>query len=111
MFKQVNDGVESWTGVLLDDEFNPGDMHDSKHNDVDNFQRVIHTNLGTITVLDRMTGYGCGAMDTETGFRDMAGNFWLATGRMDVRRAGCKTFGDAIQWIKDNANTCTGDQT
>ena len=37
------------------------------------------TDLGRITVLDRMTGYG--HRDTETGFKDADGKFWLASGQ------------------------------
>ena len=67
-------------------------------------QWALHTNLGSITVLDRMTGFGW--RDVETGFRDPNGAFWLASGMMDVRKENLKTFKDAIQWIKDNSNTC-----
>lgn len=64
-------------------------------------------NLGSLTVLDRMTGFGY--RDVETGFRDKDGKFWLASGNYDVRHSGSKTLGDAIEWIKRNANTCVGD--
>lgn len=70
-------------------------------------QHVLHTNLGSLTVVDRMTGFGW--IDTETGYRNKAGNFWLASGGYDVRDSGCKTLGEAIEWVKANANTCIPD--
>jgi hypothetical protein len=53
-----------------------------------------------------MTGYGYGQRDTETGYRDSDGLFWLASGCCDVRESGCKTIGEAIEWVKARANTC-----
>lgn len=72
----------------------------------DDTQFAFHTNIGSLTVLDRMTGFGW--RDTETGFRDTEGNFWLASGGFDVRLSGAKTISEAIQWVKSNANTCIG---
>ena len=69
-------------------------------------QVALHTNLGSITILERMTGYGW--FDVETGYRDPDGKFWLASGMCDVREAGVKTIGEAIEWIKENSNTCRG---
>jgi len=74
----------------------------------DNIQIALHTNLGSITVLDRLTGYIGYIRDVESGYRDNDGNFWLASGNKDVLRSGCKTLGEAIEWIKENANTCKG---
>ena len=71
-------------------------------------QVALHTNLGTLTVLDRMTGYTDQSRDTETGYRAPDGAFWLASGMMDVRKSGAKTMQDAISWVKRNANTCQG---
>ena len=71
-------------------------------------QWYFFTNLGSITVLDRMTGFG--HRDIETGYRDPDGRFWLASSHVDVRRSGCKTIGDAISWIKEMANTCIPDR-
>jgi hypothetical protein len=65
---------------------------------------VFSCNLGTFTVLDRMTGSGY--RDIETGWRDSDNTFWLATNGIDVRQSGAKTIGEAIQWVKDNANAC-----
>ena len=60
--------------------------------------------LGRITVLDRLTGYIGGIRDIETGFKDNNNNFWLASGNCDIRNYPDKTFEEAIQWIKANAN-------
>ena len=69
-------------------------------------QWALHTNLGSLTVLDRMTGFGW--RDTETGYRDPDGKFWLASGMRDVRRSKAVTTQDAIDWVKRYANTCVG---
>lgn len=100
---------DCWRNVLPESEFNTEmfykvpDMVDS------NVQFALHTNLGSLTVLDRMTGYGYGIRDTETGYRDTNGEFWLASCGVDVRDSGCKTIGEAILWIKARANTCNPD--
>ena len=70
-------------------------------------QYALHTNLGTLTVLDRRTGYGW--RDTETGLRTLDGKFWLASGNLDVRESNAKTLGEAISWVKANANNCKGE--
>lgn len=69
-------------------------------------QFALHTNLGTLTVLDRMTGFG--HRDTETGFRAPDGKFWLASGDYDVRDSGVSTISDAIEWVKKRTNNCIG---
>lgn len=69
-------------------------------------QHALHTNLGSLTVLNRMTGFG--HRDIETGFRDPNGLFWLATGMCDVRDSGAVTVGEAIEWVKRHANVCVG---
>ena len=63
---------------------------------------------GYITVLDRMTGYGY--RDIETGYRCPSGQFWLASGDYDIRRALRRLNSDEemAQWVIDRANTCTG---
>lgn len=68
------------------------------------YQRALHTDIGSITVLDRRTGFGW--RDVETGYRDVNGNFWLASGNRDVTKSDCKTLGEAIDWVKRYANTC-----
>jgi hypothetical protein len=57
-----------------------------------------------ITVLDRMTGWGGGIRDVETGYTNEEGKFWLATGNFDIRRQDVKTISEAIALIKENAN-------
>lgn len=64
---------------------------------------------GRITVLDRETGFGFGTRDTETGYKDSDGKFWLASGMCDVRRyCADMTVAEAVEWVKRNANTCVG---
>jgi hypothetical protein len=69
-------------------------------------QFALHTNIGSLTVLNRMTGFGW--RDTETGYRDMDKKFWLASGDYDVRDSGAETMGEAIEWVKKHANNCIG---
>jgi len=59
---------------------------------------------GRITVLDRMTGFG--VRDIESGYKDKDGKFWLASGNCDVRSNDGFTVAQAIDWIKEQANTC-----
>lgn len=59
-----------------------------------------------ITVLDRLTGWGNGIRDVETGYTDKDGRFWLASWNFDIRKKGVKTIGEAIELIKKSANTC-----
>jgi hypothetical protein len=72
----------------------------------DDFQWAHHGKFGSITVLDRMTGFGW--RDIETGFRDPAGKFWLASGGFCIRAFPDLTVSEAIAKIKENANTCRG---
>jgi hypothetical protein len=71
-------------------------------------QVAFHSNLGSITVLDRMTGYGFGLRDIETGMYDEHGKFWLASGNYDIREFPELTIEEAIIKIKKDANTCNG---
>jgi hypothetical protein len=68
----------------------------------------LHLYIGSITVLDRMTGYSGGIRDIETGFRDPYGKFWLASGNFDIRTFENITIREAIELIKKNSNTCQG---
>ena len=111
MEKYINQwGKECWKGVELDSPFLPimfhhvGDHSDYSY-DAD-YQWALHTNLGSITVLDRRTGYG--HRDVESGYRDPDNKFWLASGNCNVLESGCTTVGEAIEWVKTNANTCIG---
>jgi hypothetical protein len=69
-------------------------------------QYAHHAEWGSITVLDRMTGFGW--RDVETGFRDPGGRFWLASGNFSIRSFPELTVSEAISKIKENANTCQG---
>lgn len=109
MEKHIKNGKEHYKGVDISSEFSSELFHVPAYKYEDDHQVALHTNIGSLTVLDRMTGYGGGIRDTETGFRDMDGNFWLASGGYDVRNSGSKTIVEAIQWVKDNANTCIPD--
>jgi len=106
--KPVYEGVNSDT-LMSELEFHtPKDQFETDN------QAALHTNIGSITVLDRMTGFsgidGCGVRDTETGYRTPEGEFYLASGMMDVRLQNFKTIGEAIMWVIDNANTCRGNE-
>lgn len=81
--------------IFKDVSFCPGDQ-----------QWACHTPVGSITVLDRMTGFG--HRDIKSGYRDPSGRLWIASGNFDVRRRGCRTFGEMALAIKDNANTLQG---
>lgn len=105
MEKYINEyGKECYRYVSEDDLFDSDLFHEVQDTYSDDLSWALHTNLGSITVLDRMTGFGW--RDVETGFRDQLGNFWLASGRFDIRDFECKTIGCAISLIKENANTC-----
>jgi hypothetical protein len=59
-----------------------------------------------ITVLDRRTGFTENSRDIETGYTNIEGIFWLASGDFDIRRYPELTIVEAINLIKQNANTC-----
>ena len=107
MEKYINEfDKECFKGVALTSEFSSELFHKPKYQYEDDENFALHTNLGTLTVLDRMTGYGGGMRDIESGYRDPEGNFWLASCGCDVRYSESKTIGEAIEWVKSNANTC-----
>lgn len=97
---------ECYSGVTPDLPFNLLEFHQVDCFDEGDTQVALHTNLGSLTVVDRMTGFGW--RDIETGYRAKNGEFWLATGNCDVRESGCETIQEAIDWVKGNANTCIG---
>lgn len=103
--KYINEyDKECYKGVVEETPFGDVDFHRVPNQLDDDKQWALHTNIGSLTVLDRMTGFGY--RDIETGYRDMEGEFWLASGNNDVRHSGCNTVGEAIKWVKDRANTC-----
>lgn len=92
------------TKTVSELEFEEFNVHES------NTLHAVYVNGGErITVLDRETGWGGGIRDTETGFTDAEGKFWLVTGMFDIRDFPEMTVPEAIQHIKDNANTCVGE--
>ncbi len=105
-------GKECYKGVRLNSKFSADLFHRVFRDGYgDDKSWALHTNHGSLTVLDRMTGFG--HRDVETGFREPhKGNrnkrprFWLASGNRDVRNSGCKTIGEAIDWVKERANSC-----
>lgn len=107
MEKYINEhNKECYKGVDMDTEFSCDLFHMPKYQHEGDESFAFHSNLGSLTVVDRMTGFGF--RDTESGFRDKDGNFWLASGMYDVRDSGCLTVGEAIEWVKSRANTCVG---
>ena len=64
----------------------------------------VYTDFGRISVLDRLTGFGW--RDIETGFKDLNGKFWLASGNFDIRRYPEMEIPEAIELIKKSANNC-----
>ena len=105
--KYTNDfDKESYRGVKLDTPLADLEFHEVEGGMDSDTQHALHTNLGSLTVLDRMTGFGW--RDIETGWRDQDGKFWLASGGHNVREAGCHDMEEAIEWVKERANTCVG---
>jgi hypothetical protein len=107
--KTINEhGKEVWVGCTDESAFTADIFYEvdmSKREDDRQF--ALHTDIGSLTVLDRMTGFGW--RDIETGYRDKDGKFWLASGGFDVRYSGAKKLGEAIAWVKQNANNCIGE--
>ena len=100
---------KEWCGIRLESEFDKKYFHEVEMYDKEDTQLACHTSyLGSITVLDRMTGFG--HRDIETGYRDLHGEFWLASGNFNVLEQNCDTFGEAISLIKKRANNCVGKQ-
>ena len=106
MEKYTNDyGKKCYRGVTFETVINGTDFHCVEVLE-DQTQVALHTDIGSITVVDRMTGFGW--RDIESGYRDIEGKFWLASGGCDVRCSGAKTMQEHVDWIKENANICVG---
>ena len=87
---------------IIDLEFKQKDFSD-------NTLFSAKTEYGTITVLERLTGWEEGNIrDIETGFLDLENKFWLPSGNFDIRNYSELTIEYAISFIKDNANVCVG---
>jgi hypothetical protein len=97
-------GKPAWKDVTEDSPFSDDLFYEVPDQFENDRLWAFHSNLGSITVLERMTGFGW--WDEETGYRDSFGIFWLASGVKDVRCSGATTVGEAIEWIKEHANTC-----
>ena len=105
MKKYINDsGKECFKSVFHDPVFDADLFHLVTERFESDVRYALHTNLGSFIVLDRMTGFGF--RDTETGFRDNDGEYWLASGGYDVRKSGSVSINDAINWVKSKANSC-----
>ena len=99
-------GKECYKNVTKETKLSDLEFYEvPRYNDED-VQYALHTNLGTLTVLDRMTGFGW--RDVESGYRDKDDLFWLASGNRDVRDLGNPTIQEAIDFVKKNANNCKG---
>ena len=114
MIKYINDSnKECYKDTLESSEFSGDLFHKPDYQGLDEDEQfALHTNLGSLTVLDRLTGFGGeigGVRDIETGYRSPDGKFWLASGGCDVRESGCLTIGEAIEWVKERANNCKGE--
>ena len=108
MIKSINEhGKEFWTECDADSSFSADMFYEVDMSRCEDDQQfALHTDLGSLTVLDRMTGFGW--RDIETGYRAKDGKFWLASGGFDVRESGAETLGAAIELVKQNANNCVG---
>ena len=112
MEKYINEhGKECYRNVVQETRFSASLFHKPEHQHEGDESFALHTNLGSLTVLDRMTGFGDGIRDIESGFRSPDGEFWLASGNYDVRESGAANVGEAIKWVKDRANSCVGIET
>lgn len=104
--KDLSDLVPVFNGCCESSPFSPDLFHsvNMMWADKGDEQAALHMDIGSLTVVDRMTGFGW--RDIETGFCAPDGRFWLASGGFDVRDSGAATIGEAIEWVKRNANTC-----
>lgn len=109
MEKYTNEsGKECYRGATESTPFDRTLFHRPAYQFESDRSWALHTNLGSLTVLDRMTGFGY--RDVESGFRSPDGKFWLASGDLDVRYSGATTLGEAIAWVKSKANNCIPDR-
>ena len=106
MIKTIKHGRPWWDEVKEDDTLTKDMFHDvdmSYSLDGDT-QKACHTNLGSFTILNRMTGFGY--RDVETGYCDPDCAFWLASGNCDLMWMLPRIVHDVIEYVKKNANTC-----
>lgn len=109
MIKYINEfGKECYKGVKPSDLLSDYDFHTPDYTFETDISLALHTNLGSLTTVDRMTGFGW--RDIESGYRAPNGDFWLASGGYNVVNSGVLTVGEAIAWVKNNSNTCNPDR-
>lgn len=109
-------GKRFWVGATTETEFNDSLFHevDMSNPWLDEIgkepdrQLAFHSDIGSITILDRMTGFSFGR-DIETGYRDPDGKFWLASGQFNILAKNVSTIGEVIELIKASANNCIGE--
>lgn len=65
---------------------------------------------GRFTVVDREIGWSGCRRDTETGYQDTRGRFWLVSGMFDIRDYHQLAVEEAIALVKALANTCVGEE-
>lgn len=109
---EILGGKSLYSGVTLDTPMSSLIFHqvDMSWNESNDIQLALHTNLGSLTVLDRLTGYYSYSgriRDTETGYREPDGTFWLASGGVNLlEELEGKTWIDAVDFVKVRSNTC-----
>jgi len=94
-------GRQFWVDATVNTHFDPALFEPIPDQFGTDRQWALHTDIGSLTVLDRMNGFGF--RETETGFRAPDGAWWLASGNHDVRLSGALTLGEAIEWVKRNS--------
>ena len=106
--KYTNDsGRECYRGVTRDTPFTAGMFHNPDWQPEGGEQWALHTNLGSLTVVDRVTGFGW--RDVESGYRNKEGLFWLASGHVNVMYSKAGTVGEAIDYVIAMSNACRPD--
>ena len=111
MEKYINEhGKECYRGVNSESKFSADLFHfpEWQPKEEGEYSKAFHSELGSLTVLRRKTGYSGSPIDVESGYRDEDGKFWLASCGYDISSEDIETVGDAIKWIKTHANTCLG---
>ena len=107
----MSEKYEMWKGVKGDEILEEKFFYDvdMSYSDTDT-QKAFHSKeFGSMTIVDRMTGYGNGIRDVETGYKDLHGEFWLASGDFNILEAAKgKTIDEAISLIKKHANNLIG---
>lgn len=114
MIKHIKNNKPHYTEVkgddLLSKDFFYYPEYQGSIDELEDWNVAFHSNLGSLTVVDRMTGFG--NRDVESGYRNCDGEFWLASGGYNVMEEfDGEKVSDAIEFVKRNANTCIGHET